>query len=247
MSSPLLRLPRELRDEIIRYTFDGYDQERLHVSRHHFVLEQVVTPPIGALPPISTVSQQLYLQATPYFLTLVTPISTNYATTCWIRKWLATFPSDLGYRSIQQLAFRNFHGPGQARGYELIALCPRLRHLSIMFGDEHSDSGTILSLSIRSHSSSVNANESLDNIILIHQIHRILEIPNLELLEFGFHDWEHQISYGRAAQIKEWLQVKFRAKGKDVYVVCKQMQWHGRYSLEDVDEIAERWYLHSRV
>jgi hypothetical protein len=27
--------------------------------------------------------------------------------------------------------------------------------------------------------------------------------------------------------------------------VCKQMQWRGRHSAEDVDEIALQWYSHS--
>jgi hypothetical protein len=114
-----------------------------------------------------------------------------------------------------------------------------------MLGDEYSDPGTVPSLAFSSLSSSVNAYESLDNIILIHQLHRLVDIPNLELLEFGFHDWEERISNDRARQIKEWLKVKFQAKGKDVHVVCKQMQWRGRHSAEDVDEIALQWYSHS--
>jgi hypothetical protein len=239
--SPLLRLPRELRDEIIKYTFDDYNQEPLHFSQRHPVLERVVTPPIGALPPICIVSQQLYLEATPYFLILVTPISFNHATTCWIRKWLATFPSELGYRSIQQLAFRNFHGPEQARGYELIALCPKLRSLSIMFGSKRYDLEITPLTSISSHSSPANACESPLSIRLNHQIHKILAIPNLELFEFGFHDWEHPVNSARARHIKKWLQDRFQSKGKNVYVVCKQMQWPGRHCIE-VDEIAQRWY-----
>jgi hypothetical protein len=245
VSSPLLRLPRELRDEIYKYVFDRYHQERLHLSQHHNIQERAVTPPIRALPPICGASHQLYDETTPHFLTRVTPTSSNVATTCWMHKWLATFPSELGYRSIQQLAFRNFHGPEQIKGYELIALCPKLRYLDVMLGDEYSDPGTVPSLAFSSLSSSVNAYESLDNIILIHQLHRLVDIPNLELLEFGFHDWEERISNDRARQIKEWLKVKFQAKGKDVHVVCKQMQWRGRHSAEDVDEIALHWYSHS--
>jgi hypothetical protein len=245
LSSPLLRLPRELRDEIIRYIFDDYNQERLQFDQHHNVLERVVTPPIRALPPICSVSQQLYLETTPYFLTRVTPIARNLATACWIRKWLATFPSEVGYRSIQQLAFRNFHGPEQIKGYELIALCPNLRYLNIMFGDEYSDPGTVPSLAISSLSSHVNAYESLDNIIIIHQLHRLLEIPNLEVLEFGFHDWELGVSSHRARQVKEWFKAKFQARGKYLLVVCKQMQWSGRQTTDDVDEVALRWYSHS--
>jgi hypothetical protein len=247
VSSPLLRLPRELRDEIYKYTFEVYNQERLCLSPHHHVQERAVTPPIRALPPICSVSHQLYIESTPHFLVRVAPSSPNVATTCWMRKWLATFPSELGYRSIQQLAFRNFHGPEQIKGYELIALCPKLRYLDIMLGDEFSNPGTIPSLAISSLSSSVNAYESLDNIIVIHQLHRLVEIPNLELLEFGFHDWEERISSDRARQIKEWLKVKFQAKGKDVHVVCKQMQWRGRHAADDVDEIALQWYSHSRA
>jgi hypothetical protein len=240
--SPLLRLPRELRDEIVKYVFDMFGQERLHFSQHHDVLERTVTPPNSALPPICSASQQLYIETTPYFISRVTPLSSSVATTCWIRKWLATFPLRLGYRSIQHLAFRNFHGPEQIKGFELIALCPNLRNLNIMLGDEYSDPGTIPSLAISSLSSSVNAYESLDNIILMHQLHKLIDVPKLELLEFGFHDWEQPISCDRARQVKEWLKVKFKAKGRDVNVVCKQMQWGGDCSFDDMDEISLRWY-----
>jgi hypothetical protein len=240
--STLLHLPRELRDEIIRYVFDDFNQERLNINRHHNVQERVVTPPIRSLPPICSASQQLYVETTPYFLSRVTPVSFNVATTCWLRKWLATLPFELGYRSIHQLAFRNFHGPEQIKGYELIALCPNLRHLNLMLGDEFSDPGTVPSLAISSLSSSVNAYESLDNILLIHQLHRLVNLPRLELLEFGFHDWEQPVSGDRARQVKEWLKVKFQAHGKNVHVVCKQMQWSSNYSADEVDEISLQWY-----
>jgi hypothetical protein len=240
--SPLLRLPRELRDEIIKYIFNNFDQERLHFGRYHNVQERTVTPPINALPPICSTSQQLYDETTPYFISRVTPQSSSVATTCWLRRWLTTIPLELGYRSIHHLAFRNFHGPEQIKGFELIALCPNLRHLNIMLGDEYSDPGTIPSLAISSLSSSVNAYESLDNIISMHQLHKLIVIPKLELLEFGFHDWEQPVSCDRARQVKEWLKVKFQARGREVIVVCKQMQWGGNVSFDDVDEIADRWY-----
>ena len=240
--SRLLLLPRELRNEITKYVFSAFYLERLDFSRHHNVQERIVTPPIKSLPPICVACHQLYDETTPYFLTRIMPISFNVNTTCWLRRWLATFPSGSGYRSIHSLSFRNFHGPEQIKGYELIALLPNLKHLFVMLGDEYSDPGTVPSLAISSLSSSANAYESLDNIILMHQLHRLVDIPNLKVLEFGFHDWEQPMSHDRARQVKEWLNVKFRAKGKEVYIVCKQMQWGGDYSAADGDEILMRWY-----
>jgi hypothetical protein len=184
------------------------------------VEERKVTPPIESLPPICVVSKQLYDETTPYFLTRIMPISLNVATSCWLRKWLATF--ELGYRSIHQLSFRNFHGPEQIKGYELIVLCPNLRYLFVMIGNEHSDPGTVPSLAISSLSSSANAYESLDNIVLMHKLSQLVETPELQVLEFGFHDWE-PMSHDRARQVKEWLSVKFRAKGKDVSIVCSRV------------------------
>jgi hypothetical protein len=241
-TSRLLRLPRELRDHVIRYVFDDFDQERLDFNRHHNVHEPNVTRPIKSLPPICVVSQQLYDEVTPCFLTRITPISFNVATSCWLRKWLPTLSSGLGFRSIHQLAFRNFHGPEQHKGFELIAHCPNLRHLSVMLGDEYADAGTVPSLAISSLSSSVNAYESLDNIIMMHQLHKLAEISSLQVLEFGFHDWEQPMSHDRARQVKEWLSVKFVAKGMDVNIVCKQMQWGGISAAPDVDEVLMRWY-----
>lgn len=148
-----------------------------------------------------------------------------------MRKWLATFPCNSGFRAIRQLAFRNFHGPEQIKGYELIALCPNLRSLNIMFGDEFADPGMVPSLSIKSLSISVNAYESLDNIILIHQLHKLLQIPKLKRLDFGFHDWKHPMSNERARQVKAWLGVKFQGDGKKVHIVCKQMMY-----IHDSDE-----------
>jgi|TARA_R110002003_G_scaffold232_12_gene16819 hypothetical protein len=234
--SPLLSLPRELRDEVVRYVLDECTRDRLNFKRRHNILERTITAPLKALPPICATSRQLYNEATPCFLSYVTPISHDIATTCWLRRWLATFPAGLGYGSIQELSFRNFHGPEQIKGYELIALCPNLRYLQLMLGDEFSDPVTVPSLAIKSLSSSVNAYESLDNIILIHQLRKLTDIPKLELLEFGFHDWEQPISCDRARQVKEWLKVKFRAKGRDVHVVCKQMRWNGMYTTEDDDD-----------
>ncbi|KAF2828953.1 hypothetical protein CC86DRAFT_368104 [Ophiobolus disseminans] len=240
--SRLLRLPRELRDEIIRHVFDSFSLERLDFNRHHDVQERIVTTPIKSLPPICIASQQLYDETTPYFLTRIMPISFNVSTTCWIRRWLATFPSGSGYRSICNMSFRNFHGPEQIKGYELVSMLPNLKYLFVMLGDEYSDPGTVPSLAISSLSSSVNAYENLDNIILMHQLHKLTDLPSLEVLEFGFHDWEQPMSHDRARQVKEWLDVKFRARGKEVSIVCKQMQWGGMYSANDVDEIAMQWY-----
>jgi hypothetical protein len=233
--SRLLLLPRELRDEIVKYIFADFNEEWLNFERQHNILERNVTPPVRSLPPICSASQQLYAETTPYFLSLVTPVSRNVATTCWLRKWLATLPSGLGYRSVRQLAFRNFHGPEQIKGFELIALCPNLRHLNLMLGDEWSDPGTVPSLAISSLSSSVNAYETLENIILIHQLHRLVDLPKLQVLEFGFHDWESSVSSDRARQVKEWLRVKFHAKGKDVNIVCKQMLWGSSHFTDNVD------------
>jgi hypothetical protein len=228
LNSPFLRLPRELRDHILDCLFDNEQQRRIDFSRQHNVEEARVTRPLESLHPICRVSQQLYFEATPCYLSRVTPISFNVATTSWLRKWLAAFrPSGLGYRSIRQLAFRSFHGPEQIKGYELIALCPNLQYLNIMLGDEYSGAGDVPSLAISSLSSLANAYDSLDNIILMHQLHRLLEIPMLEVLEFGFHDWAQPVSCDRARQVKEWLKGKFQGKGKEVYVVCKQMQWGG--------------------
>jgi hypothetical protein len=244
-SSPLLCLPRELRDDIIKYVFDAFDQERLRFSKHHNVSERIITPPLRSLPPICAVSRQLYAEATPYFLTRITLVSSNVATSCWLRRWLASFPTNLGYRSIRHLFFRNFHGPEQIRGYDLIALCPNLRSLNIMFGDEYSDPGTVPSLATTSLSSVVNAYECFDNILLMHQLHRLIEIPNLETLEFGFHNWEQPFSSNRARQVKEWLTVKFQAKGKSTHIICKQMQWGSTHSADNVDEVFSRWYSRS--
>jgi hypothetical protein len=124
---------------------------------------------------------------------------------------------------------------------------PNLKYLCVMLGDEYSDPGTVPSLAISSLSSSVNAYESLENIILMHQLHRCIDIPNLEVLEFGFHDWEQPMSHDRARQVKEWLDVKFKAKGKEVNIVCKQMQWVGMLPASDVNEIAKRWYSMSSM
>ncbi|KAF2027696.1 hypothetical protein EK21DRAFT_102393 [Setomelanomma holmii] len=231
--SRLMSLPRELRDMILDYVLDDYAQERINFNRRHNVQEQIITTPLRALPSICATSQQLYAEAMPLFLCRVTPVSHNVATTIWLRRWLATFPLGLGYDCIQELSFRNFHGPEQIKGYELITLCPNLRYLSIMFGDEYSNPGTVPSMAIKPLSSSANVYENLDNIILMHQLRKLTEVTNLELLEFGFHDWDQPISFDRARQVKEWLRVKFRAKGKDVPIVCKQMRWNGMYSTDD--------------
>lgn len=222
-NSLLLRLPRELRDHIIAYVFEDFNLERVDFSRRHTALGRKRTPPLSDLPPICKTTLQLYYEATPGYLTRVTPILYNIEMTCWLRTWLATFPSASGYAAIRQVAFRNFHGPEQIKGYELIALCPNLLHLDIMLGDEFADPGTVPSLAISSLSSSVNAYESLDNIILMHQLHRLLKIPRLERLDFGFHDWETPLSNHRARQVMEWLRVKFRAQGREVHIHCRQM------------------------
>ncbi|KAH7069085.1 hypothetical protein BKA63DRAFT_100932 [Paraphoma chrysanthemicola] len=235
MASPLLSLPRELRDEIFRYVLDDYTEARLNFKRRHNVAERNINVPIKALPAICGTSRQLYYETTPYLLNRVVLVSHDVATTCWLRRWLATFPDGLGYRAVRELSFRNFHGPEQNKGYELMALCPNLRYLHLMLGDEFADPGTIPSLAIKSLSRSANVYETLDNIILMHQLLRLTDIPRLELLEFGFHDWEQPISFDRARQVKEWLKVKFEAKGKDVHVVCKQMRWNGMVSTDDYD------------
>lgn len=235
-TSPFFRLPRELRDKVYHYIFDALLWKWLDFQQHHNVCEREITPPIHALPPICKASKQTYYEATPFFLKQVTPFSLNVETTCWLRKWLATFPSDTGYRAVRQIAFRNFHGPEQIKGFELLALCSNLRHLDVMLGDEYSDPGTVPSLAIKSLSSAVNAYESLDNIILMHQLYRFVELPRLQRLYFGFHDWQGEMSYDRARQVMEWLRVKFRAKGNKVYLDCRQMRYSCSNASDDTDE-----------
>jgi hypothetical protein len=82
-----------------------------------------------------------------------------------------------------------------------------------MFGDEWSDPVIVPSLAITALRSFVNAYETLDNVIVMHQLHRLLEIPALEDLGFGFHDWEVAVSAKRAGQVKEWLERGFRPMG----------------------------------
>lgn len=221
LSSSLLSLPRELRDEIYKYVFDDFVRHFLRIDKYHNVFERNITPPLKALPPICTTSLQLYFETTPYFLHHVKLLSFTLATTCWLRRWLATFPHNLGYLSIQHLSFRNFHGPEQIKGYELLALCPNVRTLNIMFGDEYSDPGIVPSLALSSLSSAINAYESFDNVLLIHQLHRIAELPRLEVFEYGFHDWEEPVCGARERQITEWIGMKCRGKGRDVRVVCR--------------------------
>lgn len=238
----ILRLPRELRDEIYHYVFEDINLERVDFHRRHNTQEREVTRPSWALHPLCNVSQQLYVEATPRLLSRVTPISHNVATNCWLHKWLTTFPAGTGYSAVKQLAFRNFHGPEQIKGYDLIALCPNLRSLSVMLGDEYSSPGSVPSFAITSLSTSANAYDSLDNIILMHQLHKLVDIPKLNVLEFGFHDWEQPASCDRARQVKEWLKVKFQVRGRDVNVVCKQMQWGASHPDDDLDDLSARWY-----
>ncbi|KAF1846508.1 uncharacterized protein K460DRAFT_417572 [Cucurbitaria berberidis CBS 394.84] len=224
--SPLLRLPRELRDKIIANVFnDSRPQTTVDFKRYSVADGKEITPPYLSLPALCKTSQQLYYEATPDFLSRITPALYNIETICWFQNWLASFPSNSGFRAIRQLAFRNFHGPEQIKGYELIALCTNLRSLNIKFGDEYASPGTIPSLAITSLSSSVNAYENLDNIIYIHQLYRLLDISRLERLEFGFHDWEQPISVDRAREVMEWLRDKFQAIGRTVYIECKQMMY----------------------
>jgi hypothetical protein len=239
---PLLRLPQELRDEIVEFVFSDFDQERLRINRHHDVTERTIKAPRQALPPICIASQQLYLETTPLFLNRIKLASNNVATTCWLCRWLATLPAGRGYRSVRHLAFRNFHGLEQIKGIELIALCPNVRSLNIMLGDEYSDPGNVPSMALSTLSSAINAYENLDNIILMYQLHRLIEIPNLEVLEFGFHNWELPVSSIRARQVKQWFVSKFQAKGRSVHVVCKQMQWGRESATDDVDEVMLQWY-----
>ncbi|KAH7398534.1 hypothetical protein BKA66DRAFT_437583 [Pyrenochaeta sp. MPI-SDFR-AT-0127] len=221
--SPLLRLPRELRDQIIEYVFEEIKQDRLTFDCPDTSHHQATNARLENLPGICRASGQLYYEVTPYFLSRITPALYDIETTCWLRKWLATLPSGSGFRAIRELAFRNFHGPEQIKGYELISLCPNLCQLNIMFGDEYSDPGIVPSLAIRSLSSAYNAYESLDNIVLMHQLHKLVDIPKLERLYFGFHDWEQPVSMDRARQVTEWLGVKFRAQGRIVRIECQQI------------------------
>ncbi|KAJ4368386.1 hypothetical protein N0V83_006743 [Neocucurbitaria cava] len=228
---PLFRLPRELRDQILAYVFDDLEEPRVQF-KHHVARAQQMTPPYKDLPALSRASKQLYYEATLLFLTHITPVLSDIETICWMREWLSAFSSDSAFRSIRQLAFRNFHGPDQIRGYELIAMCPNIRFLDIMFGDEYAHPGTVPTLAIKSLSSSVNAYESLDNIIAMHQLYRLVDIPKLKGLHFGFHDWDSKVSNDRARQVMAWLRAKFQAQKRHVQIECKQM-W---YNFDDEDE-----------
>lgn len=222
---PFFRLPREIRDDIFDYVFDDIKKQCVSFKSYQVISEGRVRPPLEKLPPLCSVSQQFYLEATPRYLARMTLSSCSVTTTSWILKWLATFPFDSGYRSVRQMMFRNFHGPEQNKGFELISRCHNLRSLDIMLGDEFSEPGTVPSLSMKALSSSLNAYDSFDHIILVYQLHRLLDIPKLARLEFGFHDWEQPVSVERARQVKEWLRMESQAKGIRMDVVCRQMEW----------------------
>lgn len=224
--SPLLKLPRELRDQIVGYVFEEFKQNRKASEHDYASHQQMTTVPFDHLPTICEASKQFYYETTPDFLSRITPILHNIDSICWLRRWLATFPSGSGFLAIRQLAFRNFHGPEQIKGYELIDLCPNLRRLNVMFGDEYSNPGTIPSLAIKSLGSSYTVHESLDDIIITYQLRRLLEVPKLERLDFGFHDWEQPISLHRAREMTEWLDAKFRAQGRNVRIGCRQILYN---------------------
>lgn len=223
-ASKFLCLPRELRDEIFDFALDDGKQERTGFTREHDTTEQI-RPPLGDLPPLCSVSQQFYLEATPRYLNRATLSSSDATNTSWLIKWLAAFPGESGYRAVQHVAFRNFHDLEQLLGYQLLSSCYNIRSLNIMFGDEFSNTGMLSSLSMMGYSGAMNAYESIDNFMLKYQLHRLLELPKLETLDFGFHDWVQPVSTERARYMKDWLTEEFRARGRYVKIECRQMQW----------------------
>ena len=232
-SSPLLRLPREIRDQIVGYVFEDVEpHEKIEFKLADTQDLKRVDPTWDHLPHICHASMQLYHETTPAFLSHVTPVLQDVETICWMRKWLKSFAYNAGFRAIKQLSFRNFYGPEQIKGHELIALCPNLRHIDITFGDEFSNHVPGNSWDWKREASH-NPLESLDEMIRSYQLNDLLAIPKLERFSFEFFQWDVLVSPVRARQLIEWLQIGFAAKGKMVQIECDELR---RYDEESEEE-----------
>lgn len=222
-------LPRELRDHIIRYTLDDFheDPENVPVDMSwEASLARDLSPWSECLPPICKVSYQLYFEATTIYLSMITPLLRDFQTTAWLTRSLAAFPADSGYSSIRRLAFRNFHGIGQTKGYELIALCPNLQKLSVMFGDEFDRpvwSPTPFQDAIEKPNGSIDAHQNLANTILMYEMHHILRVPRLKKFEFAYHSWDYIITSKSAEEMISWFSQQFLAVAMSVEIACAQL------------------------
>ncbi|OAL51867.1 hypothetical protein IQ07DRAFT_586217 [Pyrenochaeta sp. DS3sAY3a] len=206
-------------------------------------LARDLSPWSECLPPICKVSSQLYFEATSIYLNMITPVLRDFQTMAWLTRSLAAFPAGTGYKSIRRLTFRNFHGIEQTRGYQLIALCPSLRSLEIMFGDEYhrpERSPTPVEDVIDAPNGSIDAHENLTATILMYEMHRLFKVPNLKQLGFGFHGWTSSTSPKLAEQIISWLAQEFLAGAMSVELKCAQLhydtsdeEYHGDWIQDD--------------
>ncbi len=218
--SRLLRLPREIRDHIVEYVFDDLNGDLITFKQSNKCSFRKISAPFDGLPGICNTSRLLYYEATPVFLSRVTPVLHHVESITYLRRWLETLPPRIGFQVIRRLKFKYFHGPEQIKGWELISRCPNLRHLNIRFTCESASFGSAGSAGyFETHFNNFTSSHGgLDSIIRLYDLEKLFEIPKLERLEFGSYDWRRRYGLGRTKQLCEWLSMWFQMHDRTVNV-----------------------------
>lgn len=127
--SPLLRLPRELRDQIFSYLFKEGDEVfpawPSHVKHNRTLY--------NALPSICRGSKQLFLKATPFFLNAATINSDDAETSKRLITFLEEFPEEAGFKAITDFNLYEWTEDAVTLQLSLISRFTELEAISLVF------------------------------------------------------------------------------------------------------------------
>lgn len=127
--SPLLRIPRELRDAIFAYVFEELswfpkDWGSVDISDKNALYRE--------LPGLCQANRQLFHEATPIFLAR-NMASQNTQTSKLLLDLYSHFPGDAATKGVRQFSIRNWTEEGTAVQLELISKFTNLQYLSATF------------------------------------------------------------------------------------------------------------------
>jgi hypothetical protein len=130
--SPLLRLPRELRDQIYTYTFLEYRFFSDFPPSWSDVDTSDKNALFRALPGVCQASRQLFDEATPVFLARDMQ-SWNTSTSKQLLNLYSQFPEDTATKGIQRFSIHNWTEQGTAVQLNLISKFTNLQFLHAIF------------------------------------------------------------------------------------------------------------------
>ncbi|KAF2797074.1 hypothetical protein K505DRAFT_415299 [Melanomma pulvis-pyrius CBS 109.77] len=233
-SSPFLSLPRELRDEIYKYSLPESQPSDVLIWPNASTKQNKhmasIRPPFASFPSICLASKTTYHEVIPLFLQTLNIVSEDSQTTKNLILWLSTFAHSTGFNSIRNLTITPFNPlatdrragpqhPALTHQTSLLSKCTSLRTLTLTFTRSFETTVNREMCLNRFELCSVGVADHRERSIAVaYYLEEIVALPKLEKLVLDFKALDEAFSWHIDDKINEWYVMRWKEERRNVLV-----------------------------